>query len=450
VNRGLKSVRDSGGVPQWLTHNEGDPNVLGHIYPRALSDGKSLLFTAFALTGFEASSLAALSFKTGQWKVVLPHADLPQYASTGHLLFYHNGRFDAARFDVKRLQVVGPRVPVLQSSLFPALSDAGCLVHGPPPSGATLDGRGPARPLVWVNRLGETQRWKSPTRSYRELRLSPDGKHLAASVFGNRGRDIWILDLERESELRLTFEGINSYPSWTPDGKHVIFSSSPADNSASIFSASADGSGRPQQLASGNLIQAQGAVSPDGRILAFTQVGSAATGFDIYTVSLKDGGAVKPLIQTESAEGFPAFSPDGRWLAYHSDETGPREVFVQPYPPTAAKWQISDQGGSKPRWSAKGDELFYRDGPRLYAVPIETEPTFKSGRPKLLFEKPFVGSPTRSDYDVSPDGERFVFMEMTEEEAARKSVQQLIVVQNWFEELDRLAPPQSSTEQPAR
>ena len=155
------------------------------------------------------------------------------------------------------------------------------------------------------------------------------------------------------------------------------------------------------------------------------------------------------MIQTEFHEAFPGFSPDGRWLAYHSNETGRREVFVQPYPLTSAKWQISDQGGEKPLWSAKGDELFYRDGPRLYAVAIETEPAFQPGRPRLLFEKPFADTPRLKDYDVSPDGERFVFIELTEAEATLKPVDQLIVVQNWFEELERLAPP-SAWEQSAR
>jgi len=170
-------------------------------------------------------------------------------------------------------------------------------------------------------------------------------------------------------------------------------------------------------------------------------------GGGIYTLSLDGDGVGQTLMQTEFTESYPAFSPDGRWLAYNSDETGRREVFVLPYPATGPKWQISDQGGGKPVWSPKGDELFYRDGPRLYAVrneSIETDPAFKHGRPKLLFEKPFVDSPIFNDYDVSPDGQRFVFIELTETEAALGPVDQLTVVQNWFEELERLAPPEST------
>ena len=423
--------------------------------PLRLPDGKSLLFSVANdvgnKQGYGDFSLAALSLKTGQWKVLLPHALDAQYASTGHLVFFNGGWYYAARFDMNLLQVMGPRVPVLQSVFVPALSDTGCLVHGPQISGSEglLDAHRPQRPLVWVNRLGETERWKSPLRSYADVRLSPDGKRLTASVFGERGPDIWILDLERQTESPITFEGLNVAPVWTPDGQRVIFRSRRGEKPNNLYWAPVDGSAPPRPLAPSDLDQGvPGSVSPDGRILALTTSG-VATGYDIFTLSLENGGAVKPLIQTEFVEASPAFSPDGRWLAYHSDEKGRREVFVQPYPPTGAKRQVSDEGGSRPRWSAKGDEIFYRNGPKLYAVPIQTEPVFKPGRPTLLFEQPFVETNTRSDYDVAPDGERFVFLELTPEEAARKPVHQLTVVQNWFEEFERLAPP-IAAEQPAR
>jgi serine/threonine-protein kinase len=443
-NRGLKRIHDSGGVAELITHNEGDPKILGHVFPCALPDGKSLVFSVANdvgnKQGYGDFSLAALSLKTGQWNVILPHGLDAQYASTGHLVFFNEGWYYAARFDVNLLQIVGPRVPFLQSVFVPALSDTGCLVHGPQISGGLPDGRRPTRPLVWVNRRGETERWKSPPRSYADLRLSPDGKRLAASVFGERGPDIWILDLERGTDSPLTFEGLNTAPVWTPDGQRVIFRSRRGEKPNNLYWVPVDGSAPPQPLAPSDLDQgAPGSVSPDGRLLVFTGSG-ATTGSDIFTLSLDNGGGVKPLIQTEFEESFAVFSPDGRWLAYQSDEKGRREVFVQPYPPTGAKRQVSDEGGSKPRWSAKGDEIFYRNGPKLFAVPIETEPAFKPGRPKLLFEKPFVETNTRKDYDVAPDGKRFVFLELTEQEAARKPVNQLTVVQNWFEEFERLAP----------
>jgi serine/threonine-protein kinase len=453
ANRGLMRIHDSGGVAELFTHSESDPKVIGHVFPCALPDGKSLVFSLAnnvgTKQGYGDFSLAALSLKTGQWKVVLAHGFCAQYASTGHLVFFNDGWYYAARFDMNLIQVVGPRVPVLQSVFVPALSNTGCLVHGPQIAGGLPGGRRPTRPLVWVNRRGETERWKSPPRSYADLRLSPDGKRLAASVFDERGPDIWILDIERETDSPLTFEGLNTAPVWTPDGQRVIFRSRLGEKPNNLFTAPVDGSAPPQPLAPSDLDQgAPGSVSSDGRLLAFTTSG-AVTGSDIYTLSLENGGAVKPLIQTEFIEAFPTFSPDGRWLAYQSDEKGRREVFVQPYPPTGAKRQVSDEGGSKPRWSAKGDEIFYRNGTKLYAVPIETEPAFKPGRPKLLFEKPFVETNTRTDYDVAPDGERFVFLELTAEEAARKPVHQLFVVQNWFEELERLAPP-IAAEQSAR
>jgi serine/threonine-protein kinase len=244
LNRGLKRIRDSGGDPEWLTHNEGDPNVSGHAFPCALPDGQTVLFT-LAGPSSSKSSIAALSLKTGQWKAVLPHADFARYVPTGHLLFHDQGWFYAACFDTNRLQVSGPRVPLLQSPVLPALSNTGCFVHGPSES---REGQLAARPLVWVTRQGKTERLKALPRPYSWCRLSLDGKRLATSIYGERGNDIWIHHLERQTDSRLTFEGLNVFPVWTPDGRRVVFASARGGKAYNLFSLPADGSAQPQRL----------------------------------------------------------------------------------------------------------------------------------------------------------------------------------------------------------
>ncbi len=443
LNRGLKRIRDSGGTPEWLTHNESDANIVGHAWPCVLPDGKSVLFT-LASYSKASVSIAALSLETGKWKVVLRQAVAPRYVPTGHLLFRSSqtgGSMYAARFDLASLQVVGPRIAVLQVAFTPALSDTGCLVDAPSALQESDDLQHPERPLVWVDRDGESEPLKAPPRPYYSVRLSPDGNRLAVTIATERGYDIGFYDLERETLSRLNFEGSNRNPLWTPDGRRVVFSSDHGGKAFNLFSAPADGSTQPQRLTQSDANQFATSVAPDGRTLAFLQI-QPTTGGDIYTLPLDGGGKAEPLIQTEFFETAAAFSPDGRWLAFHSDETGQPEVFVQSYPDLAAKWQVSNQGGIAQRWSPKGDQLFYRNGARMFAVAIETEPDFKPGRPQLLFENPLVESSPAFSYDISTDGQRFVMPGLPT--ADLTEVRQLIVVQNWFEELRRLVPAEGN------
>jgi serine/threonine-protein kinase len=446
LNRGLKRVRDSGGAPEWLTHNEGEANIVGHAFPCALPDGKSVLFTVASYSR-DSVSIAALTLKTGKWKIVLPQAAEPRYVPTRHLLFRSGRSTYAARFDVDSLQVVGPRIPVLQSNLVPAMSDTGCLVHTKSAGRESDDGQFPASPLVWVNRDGETEPLKAPLRPYFGVRLSPDGTRLALTIHTERGYDIWFYDLERETMSRLHSEGSNRSAAWTPDGRRIVFSSDHGGKAFNLFSAPADGSAQPQRLTQSDGNQFVSSISPDGRTLTFLQLGLPTSG-DVYTLPLDGSGPAEPLIQTGFFHYSAVFSPDGRWLAYTSDETGQQEVFVQSYPDPAAKWQISNQGGTGPRWSPTGDELFYRHEAGMFAVSIETKPDFKPGRPQLLFEKPILEASPAASYDISTDGQRFIMPGLPEGDLT--SIHQLVVVQNWFEELEHLAPPMSAAEQSTR
>ncbi len=177
--------------------------------------------------------------------------------------------------------------------------------------------------------------------------------------------------------------------------------------------------------------------SPDGQLLAFVEV-NPTTGYDIWVLRLSDRKA-QPFLRTPFNESVPRFSPDGRWLAYISNESGRYEIYVQPYPGPGGKWQISTEGGTEPIWNPNGRELFYRSGDKMMAVDIATQPSFTAGKPRVLFEGRYELSPaTTPNYDVSPDGQRFLMLKPAE--ASEAAPTQINVVLNWFEELKRRVP----------
>jgi Tol biopolymer transport system component len=244
---------------------------------------------------------------------------------------------------------------------------------------------------------------------------------------------VWLIDLSRETLTRLTFEGENSNPSWTPDGKRITFQS----DDTNLFWQLADGSGGRERLTTSEYIKRADSWSPDGQLLAFTQI-DPSTGRDIWVLRLSDRKS-QPFLRTPSNESAPRFSADGRWLVYISDESGRYEVYVQPYPGPGGKWQISTEGGTEPLWNRNGRELFYRSGNKMMVVEITTQPSFAFGSPRMLFEReqymPAVGpySYPFPNYDVSPDGQRFLMI-------TKESKPQINVVLNWFEELKRRVP----------
>jgi len=231
--------------------------------------------------------------------------------------------------------------------------------------------------------------------------------------------------------MRLTVEGNNSFPVWTPDGKRVTFTST-RDGPQNLYWKPADGSGQAELLLNMNSLNILTSTSwsPDGESLAFYD--SSGTR-DIW--ALPREGDASTFVATAFTERSPMFSPDGRWLAYVSDESGRDEIYVQPYPGPGGKWPISSEGGIEPHWSADGRELFYRLGDKMMVVEVQSEPAFTSGRPQLVFEGPYVLGTSVANYDISPDGQRFL---MIKEEGGQQD--QINVVLNWFEELKRLVP----------
>jgi Tol biopolymer transport system component len=430
LGSGLQQVSDAGGSPHPLT-----PSETGDVSPRwpeFLPGSKVVVFSTVLSQGIVAQPIGKgkrRNLVQGQ------EGTMPHYASSGHLIYVESGNLMAVPFDLERLEVIGEAVPVVQGvsqindSAQYSISGTGSLVYVP----GTRQG-GTQRKLVWVSRNGAEQTLAAPVRDYLLPRLSPDGRRLAVGIEGPEETQVWVYDLARDTLARLTFGGaINIAPVWTPDGKRIAFESN-KEGPLHVFWQLADGSGGPESLSSGTR-EVPASWSPDGQQLAFVTTGGTP---HIGVLRLSDRKA-QTFLQAQSLAGGPQFSPDGHWLAYVSDESGRREVYVQPYPGPGGKWLISNEGGAEPIWNRNGRELYYRSGDKMMAVDITTQPAFAAGKPRQLFEGRYLRSPYSVPfYDVSPDGQRFLMLKPVEQEQAAPT--QINVVLNWTEELKRLVP----------
>jgi serine/threonine-protein kinase len=433
----LQRVSDAGGTPQPLTRlGKGE---VGHGWPEFLPGGKAVLFAAVhATANWSNAQVAVQAVGTGERRNLVQGATQPRYAPSGHLIFAQGGNLMAAPFDPQRLAVTGTAVPVVQGVLqSPAtgdtqysLSTTGSLVYVP---GSV---QGAQSNLVWVSRNGAEQPVAAAAHAYLAPRLSPDGRRVAVGITGQDSQ-VWLYDLSREMLTRLTFEGnTNQYPNWTPDGKRISFRSN-KEGPLNLFWQMADGSGGLERLTTGDDAQTANSWSPDSQLLAFVEV-TPATGIDIWLLRMNDRKA-QPLLRTQFNESSPRFSPDGHWLAYVTDESGRYEIYVQAFPGPGGKWQISTEGGTEPVWNPSGRELFYRSGDKMMAADIATQPSFAAGKPRMLFAGQYVPTPvTYPNYDVSPDGQRFLMLKPAEQ--AQAAPTQINVVLNWFEELKRRVP----------
>jgi serine/threonine-protein kinase len=434
----LLQVSDAGGAPQPLTRfGKGES---GHRWPEFLPGGRALLFAAGTnADNWSNAKVAIQSIGTGERRDLIQGVTHPRYAASGHLVYAQKGTLMAVPFDPQRLAVTGAAVPVVEGvrqstvsgSAHYNFSATGSLVYVP---GGVQSVQ---LRLVWVNRNGAEQPLAAPAHAYRGLRLSPDGRRVAMAV-DEQETQIWLYDLTRETPTRLTFEGnANAYPAWTPDGNRIAFTSKSKEGPQDLFWQLADGSGGLERLTTSEYVPFSMSWSPDGQMLAFVEI-NPTTGYDIWVLRMSDRKA-QPFLRTPFTEGAPRFSPDGRWLAYVSDESGRFEIYVQPYPGPGGKWQISTEGGTEPMWNPNGRELFYRSGDKMMAVEIATQPGFAAGKPRMLFEGQYQPTPgTFPNYDVSPDGQRFLMLKPTEQ--AQAAPTQINVVLNWFEELKQKVP----------
>jgi Tol biopolymer transport system component len=444
------AVSADGGEPLNITTlAEGE---FSHRLPQFLPDGDWLILTVMkGMTDWEGVQVIAHSLETDERKVLIEKAADARYVPTGHLIFARLGILMAVPFDPTDLEVTGGPVGVLEgvkqavnarnptyetgAAQF-TISASGSLVYVPGGIFPDMEAN-----LIWVDRNGMAEPLAAPPAPYLTPRLSPDGKRIVYFTMSLKS-DLWIYDISRATTTRLPVEqGLFPFPSpvWTPDGASITFSSDTAGVS-NIYRIPADGSGPAEQLtAVGPALPASW--SPDGQVLAFLY---GEDEDEIWVLPLD--GEPRPFFPSSFVEWYPTFSPDGRWLAYSSNQSERMEVYVTPFPGPGPRHQISKNFGVAPAWSPNGGELFYLGGVRdgegwrgtMMSVDITTEPKFAAGRPRELFTYSYGTTYPVRGYDVAPDGRRFLVVR--EESQPEELVTQIHVVLNWFEELKRLVP----------
>ena len=453
---GLWRVSPSGGEPEQITELDQKAHEVSHRLPHLLPGGKEVLYTVMRYGGdhwnWSHAQIVVESLETGEKRALIEGASDARYIPTGHLVFAREATLWAVPFDLATLTVTGPEVPVLEGvnhviGTGHTNDETGAAQFAFSESGTLAYVSGSVRPqrklqLVWVSRGGQAKPLGVELlgASSRAV-LSPDESTVAFAKNGN----IWTYDLERKVESIQTVRGFNFNPSWGPDGRSITFTSN-RKGRLSLFRKVVESSVEAEQLSVSENDQHGGCWSQDGKRFAFVQY-SPKTLHDIWVLSMEGSRLAEPFLETPFYETHPAFSPNGRWLAYASDHSGKREVYLLPYPgPGGERVRISPNGGSSPAWSGSGRELFYREGPRLMSVEITAEEgELRVGNPVVLFEGNYAStSPIRS-YDVTPNGQRFLrAVKPLEKESAealsRHLGNKVNVVLNWFEELKRLAP----------
>jgi serine/threonine protein kinase/Tol biopolymer transport system component len=456
-NGALWRVSAAGGTPEALTTLQ--PGEYSHRLPHMLPGGRAVIFTI--LKGpdlWDDTQIAVRSLDTGRQTVLVPGGADGQYVSTGHLVYLRLGTLMAVPFDAVRLSVTGGATGVIDGVMQAAdrnasyiantlagqftISDTGALVYLT--GGAVAAGD---RTLAWVNRHGTSQTLPAPPRSYSHPVLSRDGRNIALNTLSPL--QVWSVDIARGTLSPVTVDGESDHAMFTPDGTRIVFRARVAGGEGNLYWKAADGSGVAEPLPTSGHSQTPSSWSPDGTMLAFMEEGESKGffQFDIWVLSMNDR-KTRPVLHTAANEITPEFSPDGRWLAYVSNESGRHEVYVQPYPGPGERHLISTNGGVQPAWSGNGGELFYVQGggfdpgggaTALMSVSVTTGPAFQAGRPEKMFENTALLTPWGRSYDVSPDGRRFL-LTVTEEATTNLAPAQMIFVQHWFEELKRLVP----------
>ncbi|MEP6918014.1 MAG: protein kinase, partial [Acidobacteriota bacterium] len=440
---GLQRVSAQGGPITILTRPDHARGEADHVWPEWLPDGRGALFTITSVAGgLERAQLGALNLTTGA-RTVLPGGGAPvHYVSTGHLVYATRGTLWALPFDPARPEAPSTPVAVVRDVVT---SDSGVVDAVVAANGTLAYVAGGAitqstRTLVWVDRQGRETAISVPPRAYVHPRLSPDGTRVAVFV-ADQELDLWMSDLKLATLSRLTSGGgVDTYPEWTPDSRHLIFSSQRA-GPLNLFRQQSDADGAAERLTVSVNSQDATSVTPDGRTLIFTEM-TPDTGEDVMQMRLDGTRAITPLVRTPFAERNGVVSRDGRWLAYEANDSGRFEVFVRPFPNIGGgRWPLSSTGGTRPLWSRDGREVLYvAPTGAIMRVGISTGPSWAATTPTLLVKEGYAtlsANPGRT-YDISADGQRLLLIKPAAA-TAPSSHRAIVVVLNWAEELKRLS-----------
>ncbi len=441
VRTALSRVFSGGGSPGPFSILDRQAGEVSHRWPQFLPGGKALLFTSTTHgINYEDADAMVQVLSTGQKKKVLQGGFHARYLPSGHLVYVHDDTLFAVPFDLKRLETSGQPIPVLEQvrndngtagAQF-SFSQSGSFVYVPGRNVTNLYS------LYWLTSDGKMQPLRETPAAYLAPSFSPDGKSIASSIAAGGKRDIWVYSWERDTLTRLTFtaDDLNTWPAWTPDGKRIAYAVTTERGLSNISWKRADGVGDAQRLIEGKSSLVQPSWSPDGRTL---------TNADIMTLSVEGdektgwkSGPAKPFLNTPSNEFFPAFSPDGHWLAYMSNESGHYQVYVRPFPGPGGKWQISTGGGVFPEWSPNGREIFYRtlENKIMVAAYTATGDSFRAEKPRSwsdvqIFDLGYF----ERDFALHPDGGRIAVLKAPAE--AQSGVTKVTFIFNFFHEIRR-------------
>ncbi|TDI12091.1 MAG: serine/threonine-protein kinase, partial [Acidobacteria bacterium] len=437
----LMQVSGAGGEPTTLTTIDKANGDRTHRWPQAVWGEDLVLFTVGTMDSpesYDDARIQALRPSTGEQRTVLERASMARYVPSGHLVFGREGFLFAVPFDLDSLEVRGSPVPVLENVM--GTRSSGVLHVGFARNGlmAYIAGAPQVRQsrLIWRSREGASETLGAPVAGYLDPQISPDGTQIAVQIEGATTFDISIYHMRQDTLTRLTFEGDNTHPVWSPDGQRVAFASVRNNALMSAYVKAADGSGQAEKVYSVDRIEHAGQMipfgwTPDGRTMILEFTNENATNIAVFS---EEDGEFTVLLETPAAESDPALSPNGRWLAYASEQSGRFEIFVQAFPEGGGKWQVSTSGGFYPRWSPDGKELFYRWQSSLYSVVIDDSAgSFRANRPELVFDD--LSAVSTFDYDL--DSDRFLMVENVGNDSAPVGV---TVMVNWLDDLERRVP----------
>ena len=444
---GLYRLPASGGEPEPLTELDSGRNERTHRWPSALPGGEWVLFvvgTTDQVTNYERAVVCAVSLETKERREVFAGAGMAKYSPSGHLVFGRPGTLLAVSFDLATLEVRGSELPVVNGvASIPEsggvqfdLSRDGTLAYLPDVEGFH------SRELVWVDRSGRIDPLNLPPQPYWYPRLSPDEKQILVSV----GKvsvhcDLWLADIERAKLNRLTFDQRCAYPLWAPGGGEIAYVNS--SDTFQLLLRSLEQSAVPRSILSREkrLVFQPTGFQADGSGVFFHYFGDPES--DIHFVAAEGTAPPRALAEDASSQWGAVASPDGRWVAFVSNETGRDEIFVRSFSRPAAKWQASSDGGIQPMWSRDGKELFYVHEKKLVAMTVEAEgEDFLAGPTSELFTLPAVRGAQKQmvNYDVARDGKRFLTTRIAD---ARAELENIDIVLGWPEELRRLLPAEN-------
>ena len=451
---GILRVSANGGKPETIVSV--NTNEFAHG-PQLLPGGKAIMFTLANGAGadrWDKAQIVVQSLKSGERKIVFEGGSDGRYVPTGHIVYPSGSTLLAVPFDAEKLAATGGPVPIVEgvfrsvsvatAAAHFALSDSGSMAYVPGVNSQVAN-----RGLALVDRSGARKSIPVPLAPYIYPRISPSGKQLAVGSDDGKEAAIWVYDLGGTTSMRkLTFGGANRFPLWTRDGQRVVFQSD-RDGDAALFWQRADGSGSAERVA--KLEQKQASLyspdfwSLDGKTVIFSS-SFGGNGASISSVSIERDAKPKVLIDAPSKrDDSSSISPDGRWIAYESSEGGQLDIYVQPFPPTGPKYQLTTTGAIFPLWSPDGKQIFIIQGQggigRILSIDVQTQTSFAFGKPTPL---PIDGILTNGGagmprgYDITPDGKQFlVMLPPSEAESNTRQLQQIYVTLNWFEELKK-------------